>query len=377
VEQESCQLVDSTSSKSRPIRLLLDGRKLGDGGIGVYIENAIVGLLQTGSVDITVIGTQAASTCYEWAGSVDWIFSSARQYSFREYFLLARGIDFSHFDIFHAPHYTLPFGIPIPTVVTVHDLIHVTHPQAFYYPIVARRLIASAVRRSRFVIAVSEATRRGIVSEFGVEQERVVCIPNAVSPYLMREGDLFRVRNSDAPYFVSVLSNTKPHKGVEDLLSAYAVFRREFFERQQDRECPKLLLAGYGAEALRASNDDVFAEGVEVCGAVETSVLRQLYRGASALIVPSFAEGFCLPAVEAQSLGTRVLCRPVGALQELVSNDDVVTEDFSIEAFVAGMHNICSRTDVDPAARHKHLEKFSLATTSAKLCALYRRVTGV
>lgn len=376
MEQESSQLVDRTTLNVRPLRLLIDGRKLGDGGIGVYIENAILGLLQSGDVRITVIGSRCSCDLFSWAGSVNWIFSTARQYSFREYFLLARTIDFSQFDVFHAPHYTLPFGIPIPTVVTVHDLIHLTHPQSFYYPLIARRLIGSAIKRSRMVIAVSEDTRRGILDQFCVDEQRVVHIPNAISPYLMEEGDMFRIRNTDAPYFVSVLSNTKPHKGIVDLLNAYSVFRSEFMARQLGRECPKLVLAGYGAEALRVANDDVSVEGVEICGAVEVDVLRQLYRGAQSLIVPSFAEGFCLPAVEAQSLGTRIICRPVGALKELVANDDIVTTDFSVEALVAGMHESCLATRVSMESKRLHLEKFSLPNISKQLLDVYTNVVA-
>ena len=376
MEQESSELIDTTSSNGRPLRLLIDGRKLGDGGIGVYIENAILGLLQFSDVRVTVIGSPCSRELFSWADSVNWIFSTARQYSFREYFLLARAIDFSQFDLFHAPHYTVPFGIPIPTVVTVHDLIHLTHPQSFYYPLIARRLIASAIKRSRMVIAVSEDTRSGVIAQFGVDEQRVVCIPNAISPYLMEEGDMFRIQNTDSPYFVSVLSNTKPHKGIADLLNAYSVFRNEFMTRHSGRECPKLVLAGYGAEALRVTNDDVVVEGVEICGAVEVDVLRQLYRGAQSLIVPSFAEGFCLPAVEAQSLGTRVICRPVGALKELVANDDIVTSDFSVEALVAGMHESCLAKRVSMESKRQHLEKFSLPNISKQLLDVYTNVVA-
>lgn len=376
-QEKSCQLGDAHTSKSRPIRLLIDGRKLGDGGIGVYIENAIIGLLQSGGVDITVIGSPYYDKAPSWLSAVDWIASDARQYSFKEYFILARGIDFSKFDIFHAPHYTLPFGIPLPSVVTVHDLIHLSHPQSFYYPWVAKRLIASAVRRASVIIAVSEDTRRGIMAQFGVSSEKIVCIPNAISPYLIEEGGMFRVRNTDAPYFVSVLSNTKPHKGIDDLLEAYSLFRRGFVGRHGADQCPKLLLVGYGAEEL-ISKQGVSVEqfrnaGIEIRGAVASETLQQLYRGAQALVVPSFAEGFCLPAIEAQSLGTRVVCRPVGALKELVANDDIVASDFSVEALARSMHQSCVHSNASMEARKQNLERFSLSSISERLCALYEQ----
>lgn len=261
--------------------------------------------------------------------------------------------------------------------MTVHDLIHLTHPQSFYYPWVAKRLIASAVKRASVVVAVSEDTRRGIMAQFGVPGEKVVCIPNAISPYLIEEGDMFRIRNTDAPYFVSVLSNTKPHKGIDDLLEAYATFRVGFVGQHGADQCPKLVLVGYGAEELLSrrggSIEQCCDAGIEIRGAVTSETLRQLYRGAQALIVPSFAEGFCLPAVEAQSLGTRVICRPVGALRELVANDDIVAPDFSVEALVRSMHLSCAHPRASMEDRKKNLEKFSLSKISESLRALYEK----
>ena len=162
MEAKSRELISSENVRARPIRLLLDGRKLRDGGIGVYTENLIAGLLEVGGVSITVLYTDERCRTAPYASQVQWLWDPARPYSLDELFSLASRIDFSRFDIFHTPHYMLPYRIPIPTVVTVHDLIHITHPEKFWYPSVAKLLIRSAVRRADGVLAVSRHTRAGV-----------------------------------------------------------------------------------------------------------------------------------------------------------------------------------------------------------------------
>ena len=133
------------------MRVLLDARKLGHGGIGVYIDNLVHGLAAHGDVDLTLIVREAFDPEeYSWGKGVALISDRARPYSIDEMFGLARRIDFAGIDVFHSPHFTLPFGIRVPSVVTVHDLIHVHNPQRAFYPVVARGLVRSSLKRGAY-----------------------------------------------------------------------------------------------------------------------------------------------------------------------------------------------------------------------------------
>jgi glycosyltransferase involved in cell wall biosynthesis len=115
-----------------------------------------------------------------------------------------------------------------------------------------------------------------------------------------------------------------------------------------------LVLAGYGIEQLQDSHEllrligDV--EGVHVLGSVSPDELACLYKRAVALVVPSLTEGFCLPALEAQACGTPVICRPVPALMELVTEADVVAADFSIRSLTVAMTEGVKRAQAQPRA---------------------------
>lgn len=373
---QSSQLATTLAASDREIRLLLDGRKLGHGGIGVYVENLIHGLQQIGGVSLTVIATEAQAKSFACAESVRWIFDAARPYSFDELVLLPRRLDFSRFDIFHTPHYVLPFGISIPTVVTVHDLIHVHHPEAFFYPFIATRLIRSALSRADAVVAVSRDTARALREHTRPASDKIRHIPNAV-PMFIHDGALSNEAPRD-PFFLVVLSNIKPHKGLRDLLLAYREFRRRL--RQLDRRaiCPALTLVGFGAAALRDDRElsalASSVEGVEVVGAVESERLRSLYRAAHALVVPSIAEGFCLPALEAQACGTPVICRPVPALEELLTEHDIVAGDLSVRALEVALLEGAAREVSARRVVPEHLARFAPEVVATAVRDLYAEV---
>jgi len=379
VDAQSSQLAYAHRSTHRPIRLLFDGRKIGDGGIGVYIDNTIRGLLALGDVEVAVISPRRKAEQVSWRHDVVWIYDETKPYSLGEYVFLGRRMQPSYFDVFHSPHYTLPFSVPIPAVVTIHDVIHIEHPESFYYPFVARRLVRSALKRADAVIAVSEATQRALVKLAPRVSDRIAVIPNTIPHYLedlaappsvsARVQELVRA----GPFFVSVISNTKPHKGLSDLVQAYA-------ESQHDTRMPALVLVGYGARALRSdlqlSERVRTTPGIVALGEVTEGELRALYESADSVIIPSLAEGFCLPALEAKSVGTRLVCRPVPAIKELVSGDDIVASDHSCAELTKAIQLAAAQPCISKRVDNAFRERFSPARAAHQLYQVYQSVAG-
>lgn len=358
------------------MRVLLDARKLGDGGIGIYIENLIEGLLEQPDVSLSLIAKNR-ETAKRWRG-IPAIIDAARSYSVSEMWGLSRRIDFSSFDVFHSPHYTLPFGIPIPTVVTVHDLIHIKHPQRFYYPIIAGPLIRSGVSRASKVITVSLSSLRQISEFMGPDSphvKKISVVPNALDPiFLGRAGAEPAKSSNKRPYMLCLLSNLKPHKGLEDTLSAFESLRAEGL-------IPKevgLVLAGQGAGEIflnsRLHDRIQEMENVECLGCVNRDDLAFLFRGAMALLVGSTAEGFCLPMLEAKASGIPVICRPVPALLELAGSADIVGSDLSREAYKAAVKKFFENAESirEKARGDFNPERYDRVFLARQVSAVYR-----
>ena len=321
----------------RKLRLLLDARKILDGGIGVYTNNLVEGLLANGTTELTLIGRRESISDFSWSKQVNLIEDETPSYSFNELFLLPRRIDFSAYDLFHIPHFTLPYGVPIPTVITIHDLIHVNHPERWYYPLVAKPLIKSAIRRATKVLTVSESSFADIKRLSPRNSSKVTVVPNALDPSLLSDtGDNSTSSRYGKSYLLAVVSMLKPHKGVRDLLGAFRKIQARANGDKTLRNL-KLVLVGKGAEDIAELgsllNEVGDIKAVHVLGRVSKEELKDLYRNALALVVPSTAEGFCLPVLEAKALGTTVIARPVPAVKELLSAEDFVCKSFAVEEF--------------------------------------------
>lgn len=143
-----------------------------------------------------------------------------------------------------------------------------------------------------------------------------------------------------------------------------------------------LILAGFGIERYVSSAEGraVLAgvEGVRAIGAVSDSELALYVKEALALVVPSHIEGFCLPAVEAQAVGTPVICRPVPALLELVTEKDTVADSFSITSLAKAIEAGLARggaSDRTPAAAHVQL--YSCVNIASMVRSEYERILAL
>lgn len=322
-----------------PLKVLLDARKLGDGGIGIYIQNLIAGLLCSHEVDLTLLVSSDKKSFVPSAKLLNLIEDNSKSYSFDEMFHLSKRIDFSRFDLFHVPHYTLPYNVPIPTVVTVHDLIHITNPEKFYYPFVAGFLIRSALKRATKVLTVSKASKESLCNFSKGIAGKVKVVPNAVDPFMISsEGisqsfsEKYLIKNRE--YILGVFSNSKPHKGLSDLVRAFNQVKENLKET-------KLVLVGHGIPSVedfsKRFKDVSDFEDIVFVGSVNRVELSQLYAGATCLAISSYMEGFSLPVIEAKSQGTPVVTRPVKAIMELINDDDIICKDFSIESLANGL----------------------------------------
>ena len=85
--------------------------------------------------------------------------------------------------VMHGPDFVLPPRLAAAGVVTVHDLAFATRPEDAHPA--QRRFLESAVPwsidRARLVVAVSETTRRDLMTRYGVRPHRIRVVPNAVS----------------------------------------------------------------------------------------------------------------------------------------------------------------------------------------------------
>jgi alpha-1,3-rhamnosyl/mannosyltransferase len=271
------------------MRVGIDARKLADFGIGTYIRGLLRALVELNGGDEYVA---FAPRDAQLPDGVEHVAIDAPHYSITELLVVGRAANRARLDVFHAPHYVVPFT-NVPVVVTIHDLIHlhqpVKNPLAKIY---ARVMLRRAVHKARCVLTVSSAVKEQLQRELGAGNVRVT--PNgvdAVAPRPRNGGD----------YFLYV-GNDKPHKNVATLVEAAR------------RAGAKLVLAGAPFERFTP------LANVEQRGFVSDAELSDLYANALALVMPSDEEGFGLPAAEAMAHGTAVITSLAPALVEITGD---------------------------------------------------------
>ena len=97
--------------------------------------------------------------------------------------------------------------------------------------------------------------------------------------------------------------------------------------------------------------------------------LAALYRGALCLCVPSFAEGFCLPVLEAQTLGCPVLCSDRSATPEIAGTGALTFDPADASALAAALRRLLHEPGLraDLIARgHANARRYDWAETARR-----------
>ena len=243
---------------------------------------------------------------------------------------LARAARGARLDAFLFPSMLTYFPVPgVPTVVGVHDTIADDHPELTFPSRRGRALWSLkqwvALRTAARVFTVSAASRGAVARKTGIAPEQLPIVPEAPDPVFFPrpreqvEDELGRLGLDGDRGFVLYAGGISPHKNIETLLDAYAQVAAE------RTPPPPLVLVGdleretylSAATAIRRRIDELgIAAHVLLPGFVSDETLACLYTAATAVALPSLAEGFGLPAVEAAACGAPVLLSDLPAHRE-------------------------------------------------------------
>ena len=212
----------------------------------------------------------------------------------------------------------------VPSVVLLHDLIPITHPE-FCRPGDGER------HRVRVINALKYASRILVNSEYTAfelrrfaESERLPAPPIDVVHLGLEPGfTAARKPVPPRPYFVHV-GTIEARKNLAFLLTIW----RRLQERMGDKT-PRLVLVGrYGWE--NEAVIDHLERSPNLRGLVHQAAglgdeaLAELMSNAWAMLAPSSVEGFDLPAVEACALGVPLIASDIPAHRELVPDAELI-----------------------------------------------------
>jgi glycosyltransferase involved in cell wall biosynthesis len=198
-------------------------------------------------------------------------------------------------------------------------------------------LTAAGVASAARVIVPSEASRRQVVERCGVPPERVHTVPEGVDPAVFHPGAaggrslVARHAGEHERPYVLFVGTLHPRKNFFALREAVAALARRGYPHvlaivagEVDERFPSAPRDAAGAELPNAPGRVVMIPDPD------DQQLAALMAGADAFCLPSLAEGFGLPALEAMACGTVVVVSDRGALPEVVGDAGLVIQPTAV-----------------------------------------------
>lgn len=272
------------------------------------------------------------------------------------------------FNVYHATDFIAPRFPRTATVATVHDLAFLQRPEDLeqssldYY-----RQISAARHWTDAWITPSQWTANDLSEHFDIDPDAITVIQHGIPLDLQRQPIVPRAERGD---YVLAVGTIEPRKRYDLLLDTLALMPQR----------PRLEVVGKAGW-----NSDVTEYRLDSTGDVAwrrdagDATLRDLYRNACAVVIPSHSEGFGLAALEAMACGTPVISSNQGALPEVTGLAALVPDGDDPHSWAAAIERI--RDDEQlwnelSAFGRRRTQGFSWSRAARETSNVYQRVAG-
>ncbi len=218
-------------------------------------------------------------------------------------------------DLLWVPYWAAPWWQPVPTVVTIHDLIPLLLPayRGGWLNRLYTRLVSVTARRADQVLTVSQASARDIVAHLGIPDQRITPVhhgPNQEGVAVGSELDTVRAKYSLPDRYFLYLGGFDVRKNVAGVLMAYG----RFLEKGGDAGVG-LVIAGklpthdtkFAPDPRQLATDLGLLDKITFTGWVDEADKPALYALSLGFLFPSHYEGFGMMVLEAMQAGTPVV----------------------------------------------------------------------
>ncbi len=299
-------------------------------------------------------------------------------HSFSEQLKFPSLIKKENLDLMHFPYFSVPIFYNKPFVITIHDLIinHYSTGKATTLPLPLYEIkklgyqivIRQASKKAEAIMVPSEATKTEVITHLKVDKDKVFVTPEGSEI----KNKIKRVSvNNKKKYFLYV-GNAYPHKNLDGLINAFRIVRNQFSDIY-------LYIVGKDDYFYKKLREKVIKEklsnAVIFTGSVTDKKLEEFYQNALGLVVPSFMEGFGLPALEAISNKCLVISSDISSIREICKDDAIYFNPFDaydmqeklIEVYKKGKEGFKKKIENS----YKRSAEFSWKKTAIQTFKLY------
>ncbi len=279
-------------------------------------------------------------------------------------------------DLYHDTKHALPHALPMPAVVSVHDVAYYRCPEGFggFSRFFLRRSTTGAIARAARVLVPSQSTATDVANIYPRQAHKTRTIPLGIEPHRpCSESQLHEVRSRyglDGPFLLHV-GTIQARKNVHLLVQAVRKLREEGFPHR----CVLVGRKGWlAAEALAEVRRDDTAVWL---GVIPRTDLDGLYEMAELFVSPSAYEGFGLAVGDALAAGTPTVISDISSLPEVCGEAAARIGELSADGIVQTIRpllgDVRERQRMGEAGRRRAAE-FPWEAVGERTLAVYREV---
>ncbi|MEK9727403.1 MAG: glycosyltransferase family 1 protein [Candidatus Margulisiibacteriota bacterium] len=263
--------------------------------------------------------------------------------------------------------YNIPDQFNFPYSVTVHDLFNqylLTNKEKYRQTLAP---LINKLKKAKLIIAISQYTKQAIQQE--LPSSKIQVIYNGFNSSISRDAtlnlDLFKELSIKEP-FILYMGNFEKRKNFIGALEGFI----EFSKRHPDY----VMVACTGHAPLFLPPKVLWIllkhrKKIKKLSFIKSTQLANLYKKATALLFPSYAEGFGLPILEAMSVDTPSVISNTTALPEVGKNAVVYVNPAEPLEIAAGLESIILDPKLQDEMRLKMpkvLESFDVKSKAAE-----------
>lgn len=285
------------------------------------------------------------------------------------------GIDLIHFCFQQA----VKVSDAIPYIMTIHDITPMLYPHWYGGQRSVEQYkgpIREAASRAKHIITISESSKRDIMENFKIPEEKISVVYNGLKHDFVRMMNYACEGKEKRNYILSVCSLI-PNKNIFGLIQGF----RHYCEKFHDEET-QLFLVGQVDDKekvrLKEQADDI-GKRITFTGYVAENELAELFIGAKCFIYPSFYEGFGLPVLEAMAFGKAVITSATSSLPEVGGDAVCYCNPYEIETISDALYKVLQNDSFRKELELKGLKRaafFSYEKAAEQLLQVYRKILG-
>ena len=257
----------------------------------------------------------------------------------------------ARYDAVWYPWNGMRFVSAAPALVTLHDVFAFSEPaRGFVARLREQAPIRRAARRAARLATDSRFSREAIVRILGVSADRITVVGLTPDPYFV-PGPRRPPLELAGRRFVLFVAGPEPRKNAAFFFDAAA--------RALQRRDEVLALVGTLGAADELALRDARVEHVRFDA--DDALLRDLYRSAAVVCIPSLAEGFGLVAAEALACGAAVIASSASSLPEVVGDAGLLVDPRDPAAWVRALGAVVADPALADRLKTLALKRFPLA----------------